>query len=58
MAFAREKSPKMVDWKEWEHENVETHAMSDPNCLEALRACVLLKFFLTPSMWAQSELLR
>lgn len=48
----------MVDWKELEHEDVETQAFNDPNCLEALRACGLLKFFLTLGMWAQHEFLR
>ena len=47
----------MVDLKEWEYEDVDTQAMNDPNCLEALRACELLKFFLTPRMQAQPELL-
>lgn len=47
----------MVDWKEQEHEDVDTHAVNDQNCLEALRACGLLKFFLTPGMRAQPELL-
>jgi len=46
----------MVDWKEREHEDVDTQAMNDPNLLEALRACGLLKFFLTLGMWAQPEL--
>jgi len=47
----------MVDWKEREHEDVDTQAMNDPNCLEALRACRLLKFFLTVGMRAQPKLL-
>ena len=58
MAFAREKSPKMVDWKEREHEDVDTQKMNDPNFLEDLRACMLLKFFLTPGMQAQPKLPR
>ena len=56
MAFAREKLSKMVDWKEREHEDVDTKAMNDPTFQEALRACGLLKFFLTPGMRAQPEL--
>ena len=48
----------MVDWKEREHEDVDTQAMNDPNFMEALRACRLLTFFLTPGMRAQPELLR
>ena len=45
-------SLKMVDWKEREHEDVDTQEMNDPNFLEALRACGLLKFILTPGMRA------
>lgn len=33
-------------------------ALEDPNCLDALRNYGLLKFFLTPSLWAQPELLQ
>lgn len=58
MAFAIEKLSKMVDWKEREHGEVDIEALNDPNCLEALRACGLLKFFLTPGIQAQPELLR
>ena len=47
-----------ISWKEWENEDVDTQAMNDPNCLEALTACGILKFFLTPRMRAQPELLR
>lgn len=48
----------MVDWKEIEHEDVDTQTMNDPNCLEYLRDCGLLKFFLTPGMQAQPKLIR
>lgn len=58
MAFAGEKSSKMVDWKEREHEDVDTQSMNEPNFLEVLRACGLLKFFLTPGMRAQPKLLQ
>jgi len=58
MAFAREKSQKMVDWKEREHKDVDNQVMNDPNCLEALRACGILNIFLTPGMRAQPEFLR
>ena len=58
MDFAGEKLPKMVDWKEREHEDFDTQALNDPNFLKALRACRLLKFFLTPVMRAQPKLLR
>ena len=48
----------MVDWKEREHEDVDTQALNDPNCLNTLRNCGLLKFFLTLGMRVQPELLR
>ena len=48
----------MMDWKEREHKDFDTQALNDPNYLEALRACGLLKFFLTPGMQAQLALLR
>lgn len=48
----------MVDWKERGHENVDTQAPNDRNCLNTLRNCGLLNFFLTTGMWAQPELLR
>ena len=48
----------MVDWKEHEHEDVDTQAMNDPNYLDALRNYGLLKFFLKPGMGAQLELLQ
>jgi len=52
MALAGEKLLKMMDWKEREHKDFDTQALNDPNYLEALRACGLLKFFLTPGMQA------
>ena len=55
--FCRKESPKMVDWKEWEHEDVDTQAMNDLNFLKASRACGLLKFFLMLGMQAQPKLL-
>ena len=58
MAFTGEKLSKMVYWKERGHEDLNTQALNDPNFLEALRACGLLKFFLTPGMEAQPKLLR
>ena len=48
----------MVDWKEHEHEDIDTETMVDPNCLNAIRNCGLLKFFLTPGLRAQPELLQ
>jgi len=57
MVFGGRKSLKMVDWKEREHEDIDTQAIVDPNCLEALRNYGLLKFFLTLGMQAQPKLL-
>lgn len=48
----------MVDWKKCEHKDVDTQVLNDPNFLGALRACGLLKLFLTPGMRAQPEFLR
>lgn len=47
----------MVDWKEHEHEDIDTQEIDDLDCLEALRNFGLLKLFLTPGIWAQPELL-
>ena len=33
-----------------EHKDVDTQAMIDPNCLDALRNCGILNFFLTLGM--------
>jgi len=48
----------MVEWKEREHEDVDTQAMNDPNFLEAFRACKLPKLFLTLGMRSHPELLQ
>jgi len=48
----------MVDWKEREHKYVDTQVMNDPNCLNSLKDCGILKFFLTLGMQAQPELLQ
>lgn len=47
----------MVDWKEREHEDIDIQEMVEPNSLNALRNCGLLKFLLTPSLQAQAKLL-
>ena len=47
----------MIEWKERGHE-VEYHqALHDPNCVNALQNCGLLKFFQTSRLRAQLELL-
>lgn len=47
----------MVDWEEREHEDIDTQAIADPNCLYALRNCGLLKFFLTLGLRGQLKLM-
>lgn len=47
----------MVDWKECEHENIDTQAMANPNCLDDLWNNGILKFFLSLGMWDQPEML-
>lgn len=58
MVVTGRKALKMVDWKEREHEDIDTQAISNPNFLKALRNCGLLKFFLTPGMQALLELIQ
>ena len=41
---------KMVIWKERKHDLDDVASARDADCLGALRGCVLLKFFRTPSM--------
>lgn len=48
----------MVDWKEHDHKVINSHALADPNYLNAPRNCGILKFFLTLGHWAQPELLQ
>lgn len=47
-----------IVWKEIEHDAVDTLALEDEACMDALRDCGLKKFFLTPYLRAQPELLR
>lgn len=48
----------VVQWKEREHDSVDTLALEDEECMNALRDCGLKKFFLTPYLCAQPELLQ
>jgi len=49
-SFLQEENIENVDWKEREHEDIDTQAIVDTNCLEALRNYGLLKFLLTLGM--------
>lgn len=48
----------VIDWKEREHEREDELAMEDEVCMDALTNCGLKKFFLTPYLRAQPELLQ
>ena len=45
-------------WKEREHDQVDTLAIADEDCMEALRACGLKKYFMLSYLRAQLELLQ
>ena len=44
-------------WQERAHDNEDIAAFADAGCRNAMRACGLLKFFLTPRLRAQPDLL-
>ena len=44
-------------WQERDHDNEDVAAFADAGCRNAMRACGLLKFFLTPRLRAQPDLL-
>lgn len=48
----------VIVWKEREHDQVDTLALVDEDCMEALRACGLKKYFLLSYLRAQPELLQ
>jgi len=48
----------VVEWKEREHDSVDELAIEDEACMDALRDCGLKKFFPTPYLQAQPELLQ
>ena len=50
-------SPKMVIWKEREHELDDNQATNDPMTVRDLRECGLLKYFRVPGMRAYLWLL-
>ena len=57
MFLAGLSNPKMVIWKEIQHDEDDATAARDAGCLGALRGCGLLKFFRTPSMVSHPRLL-
>lgn len=48
----------VLQWKEREHDQEDTLALANEDCMEALRACRLKKSFLLSYLRAQTELLR
>ena len=44
-------------WQERDHDNAYAATFSDAGCRNAMRACGLLKFFFTPCLRAQPDLL-
>ena len=48
----------MIEWREREHGEEDELAMENETCMNALRNCGLNKFFLTPCLRAQPELLQ
>ena len=45
----------VVEWKEREHEAEDDAILLDPNVINALRNCGLLKFFKIPNMKSKSN---
>ena len=48
----------VIEWKEREHGEEDEMAMENEACMTALKNCGLKKFFLTPCLQAQPELLQ
>ena len=48
----------VIEWKEREHSEEDELVMGNKHCMNALRNCGLKKFFLTPCLRAQPELLQ
>jgi hypothetical protein len=47
----------VVTWQERDHDNEDMAALADAGCRNAMRACGLMKFFRTPRLRAQPDLL-
>ena len=48
----------MLDWREWEHEDVDLTAINHQPSIDALKACGLYKFWVIPDMRAQVDFLQ
>ena len=48
----------VIEWKEREHGEEDEQAIESEVCMNSLRNCGLKKFFLTPCLRAQPELLQ
>ena len=58
MCLQAERSEMIIEWKEQEHSEEDKLAMGNEEVMTTLRNCGLLKFFLTPCLLAQLELLQ
>jgi hypothetical protein len=48
----------VIVWREREHEEIDNQVIYDPEVINALRRCGLLKFFQAPNMREQKKLFR
>lgn len=48
----------VIKWREWEHEGADNQALNDPDTVNVLRQCGLLKYFHIPSMRSETPLLQ
>ena len=48
----------VIKWREPEHEGSENQALNDPNTVNILRQCGLLKYFQISSMRSETPLLK
>ena len=58
MCLQVERRKMVIEWKEWEHSEEDKLSMENERVMEALRNFFLKKFFLTPCLRAQPELLQ
>ena len=56
--WCRYKATMVIEWKEREHSEEDEMAMGNEKCMNDLWNCGLKKFFLTPRLKAQPELLQ
>ena len=57
MCLQVERGKMVIEWKEWEHSEEYELTMENERVMEALRNYGMKKFFLTPCLRAQPELL-